>query len=272
MTISTINIRREKNNSCLNCITRKFCVSCELSHLELDEFEELSRHRRTLHKGERLFRQGDKFQSLSIIQSGSVKAYVISDDGEQQISGFHFPGELLGLDGVESGWQTYGAEALETSSICDLSFRQFDQLTEQFDSLRQEFYKNLGKQLAGAKRRMLILGRQHAEQRIASFILDIAARTGRRDDGRVMFTMTRHDIANYLGLAVETVSRILTRFDLIGVVKTQHRSLQIQQLDKLFAIAAGITAQSIEKKTRDTASGELRGGLIRSRTIRSNVV
>ncbi len=237
---------REKQYSCNSCVTKKFCLTRDLEDFELQEFDGLTRHRRTLHKGERLFRQGDPFRSLFIVQSGSVKAYFITDDGEQQVSGFHFPGELLGIDGVEFGWQTYNAEALETSSVCELSFREFDLMTERFSCLRHQFFKTLGQQLAREKRRMLVLGRQHAEQRMANFILDIHERAGNRNGGnRVILTMTRHDIANYLGLAVETVSRILTRFDAAKIANKQRRTLQILQMDKLVAIAHGISSDHV---------------------------
>ena len=96
--VTNINSILEIQHSCRSCLTKKHCVACALDQEELREFEGMTRHRRTLRKGQRLFRQGDKFESISIVQSGSVKAYLIADDGEQQISGFHFPGELMGID------------------------------------------------------------------------------------------------------------------------------------------------------------------------------
>ena len=256
---SSINTALEKRHHCHSCITQKYCLSRDLNSVELNEFESLTRHRRTLRKGERLFRQGDKFQSLFVVQSGSVKAYVISGDGEQQISGFHFPGELLGVDGVEFGWQTYNAEALETSSVCELSFFEFDQLTERFDVLRHQFFKTLGEQLAKEKRRMLVLGRLHADQRLASFILDIVQRYRQRhfNTDSVSFSMTRNDIANYLGLAVETVSRLLSRFDSLEVIRVRHRTLDILQPAKLLAIATGTEISSQSRTKSSTVCGKV---------------
>ena len=153
----------------------------------------------------------------------------------------------MGIDGIDTGWQTYNAEALETSSICELSFKEFDLLTGRFERLRHQFFKILGGQLAREKRRMLVLGRLHAEQRLANFILDISSRSSVHyaNEDCLNLTMTRNDIANYLGLAVETVSRLLTRFDNLGIASIRHRTLKILQPQLMAEIASGKDSQSL---------------------------
>jgi CRP/FNR family transcriptional regulator, anaerobic regulatory protein len=204
----------------------------------MEAFEGLPGQRRVLRRGERLFAQGDNFQSLYIVQSGSAKAYVISEDGNQQITGFHYRGDLLGVDGLELGMQTYSVEALETSSICELSFSEFETLYANLPGLRRQFFKVVAGELAREKQRMLVLGKLYAEQRLAHFILDTAAHLKDRGltNSEFMLTMTRHDIANYLGLAVETISRLLTRFDTANLIRVQHRQIRLLNPARLRAL------------------------------------
>lgn len=224
---------RGSKRLCGSCAAASYCVCCRLGGEELQKFENLPGGRRVLRRGERLFAQGEYFQSLHIVQSGSAKAYVISEDGNQQITGFHYRGDLLGMDGMEMGMQSYTVEALETSSICELSFADFEHLYAGVAGLRQQFFKVIGGELARQKQRMLVLGKLYAEQRLAHFVLDTAEHLKERGltHSEFVLTMTRHDIANYLGLAVETISRLLTRFDSADLIRVQHR--QIRVLDPL---------------------------------------
>jgi len=234
---------RELKSSCNNCLTYKHCLTRELDSRQLEEFDQRARRRRTLHKGELLFRQGDRFRSLFIVQSGAVKAYVISDEGEQQVSGFHFPGDLLGVDGIDRDMQTCNAEALETSSVCEVNFTEFRHLAEQVPSLQRQFFRLISRELGREKTQLLVLGKMHAEQRLAKFILDVYNDLQHRclPNREFVFPMSRHDIANYLGLAVETVSRLLTRFDGAGLISVQHRRIRILANDRLHALVKGNT-------------------------------
>jgi CRP/FNR family transcriptional regulator len=226
--------------SSLNCYTRKHCVACKLGDTHLSQFERLGK-RRVLRKGEQLFRQGDTFQSLFVVQSGSVKSSVVGDDGEEQITGFHFPGDLLSVDGMDSGLQTYSAEALETTSICEFVFRDFERISDSMPDLKSQFFKAMGKELSREKKRMLVLGRMRAEQRLATFILDTSRELRSRGQANdsLTFSMTRQDIANYLGLAVETVSRLLSQFAATDLIRVQRRCLEVLDRSNLENLAQG---------------------------------
>ncbi|MGQ9424502.1 cyclic nucleotide-binding domain-containing protein [Gilvimarinus sp. F26214L] len=214
---------------CSSCSAASYCLCCDLKGAELQLFEDLPGTRRVLRRGERLFAQGEPFHSFFVVQSGSAKAYVISEDGNQQITGFHYRGDLLGVDGLELGMQSYTVEALETSSICELAFADFERMYAGIPSLRRQFLKVVAGELAQEKQRMLVLGKLYAEQRLAHFILDTATHLKSRGltSNEFMLTMTRHDIANYLGLAVETISRLLTRFDSAALIRVQHRQIRL---------------------------------------------
>lgn len=226
---------RGAKRQCRSCQAAIYCLCCRLSPEERDIFANLPGARRLLRRGERLFAQGDDFRSIYILQSGSAKSYVISEDGNQQITGFHYRGDLLGVDGMEGGTQTYTAEALETSSFCELSFAEFEYLHAELKGLRRQFFKVVAGELAREKQRMLVLGKLYAEQRLAHFILDTAAHLQNRGLAHQDFvlTMTRHDIANYLGLAVETISRLLTRFDSGGLIEVRHRQMRVLEPARL---------------------------------------
>lgn len=229
-----ISISR-RQPGCDGCVTKKYCFANHLDSNCLGELQAIiSRHHR-LKKGERLFDQGHKFYSLFLVQSGSVKAYVINEDGDHQITNFYFPGELLDIDGIEDGVQSYGVEALETSSLCEFDFETFVQFAHLHPLLHCQFLRALGRGSAREKQHLLVLGKMQAEQKLANFILDIAEQKKRRgqSDIRLHFSMSRNDIANYLGLAVETVSRVLSRFDETKMIQIKRRAVEILDREKL---------------------------------------
>lgn len=232
---------RGSKRQCGSCQAVSYCLCCRMSPEDREAFENLPGTRRVLRRGERLFAQGDDFRSLYIVQSGSAKAYVISEDGNQQITGFHYRGDLLGVDGMEVGMQSYTVEALETSSICEISFAEFERLHADTAALRQQFFKVVASELAREKQRMLVLGKLYAEQRLAHFVLDTAAHLKDRGlaHSEFVLTMTRHDIANYLGLAVETISRLLTRFDSADLIRVRHRQIKLLDAVRLRALLYG---------------------------------
>lgn len=226
--------RRIPQGNCRHCIARHYCLPQYLNDRNLSRYEALIRHK-TLHRGDRLFQQGEAFRSLYVVHSGSFKAYMISDDGEHQITGFHFQGEILGLDGVGRGEQVYNVDALETASVCELPYHAFEKLMAQVPELHKEFIRAASRELAREKSRMMVLGKMHAERKLAEFFLDLERTLYAKGKplGQFTLSMTRHDIANYLGLAVETVSRLLTRFQLAGIVTIQRRNVRIVDREKL---------------------------------------
>lgn len=237
--IVPMNASPHSRNSCQGCSIQAFCLSRDLKNKELDEFNSIIRRRKPLQRGEHLFREGDVFNSLYIVHSGSVKSYISSPEGEQQITGFHFTGELLGIDGFDTKTHNYSVEALETSSICELSFSNFEALCTSSPAIRQQFLKAVSREIISKYKMALMLGKMCAEQRVACFIINMSMRHKWRGNAENLFrlSMTRYDIANYLGLAVETVSRLLTRFQEQGVLRVSRRDVMIQSMSALKKIA-----------------------------------
>lgn len=232
---------RSSSRQCSRCPSINFCLARSLGPIDLTTFAGMTGSRRLLRRGQRLFVQGENFHSVYIVQSGSAKSYVISEDGNQQITGFHYRGNLLGVDGLATGSQTHTIEALETSSICELLFTEFEAFYVQKGELRRYFFKTVVGEMAKVKQQMLVLGKLAAEQRLAHFLLETAEQLKAcgLEHKEFMLPMPRHDIANYLGLAVETISRLLTRFDSAGLIAVRHRQVEIIKTDKLQAMLNG---------------------------------
>ncbi|HEX5056833.1 MAG TPA: helix-turn-helix domain-containing protein [Gammaproteobacteria bacterium] len=197
--------------------------------------EQLIGRPRILHRGERLFSAGSEGDSLYLINSGSFKAHVDSDAGEEQITGFHFTSDLIGFDALETGRHTHTLEALETAGVYRIPFETLQQIARGDSDLQRLLMKKISRQLGDEHRTIFMLGRMNAEQRLAQFFIrlsQVMQESGRMAD-ELNLSMPRHDIANYLGLALETVSRLLHRFQSSGLLKVAHRNVQLLNLDGL---------------------------------------
>jgi CRP/FNR family transcriptional regulator len=207
-------------------------TTCLLSGLGADtrtQLERLIGRPRILQRGQRLFSAGAAGDNLYLINSGSFKAYVDSDSGEEQITGFHFASDLLGFDSLESGKHTHTVEALETASVCSIPFDALHHLARNDLQLYRLLMKKMTRQLGDERLTIFMLGQMSAEQRLAQFFLKLSAvmqECGCVAD-QLNLSMPRHDIANHLGLALETVSRLLNRFQSTGLLKVTHRDVRL---------------------------------------------
>ena len=225
--------------ACGTCCISEICLPRGLSSVDIAKFSHVIKPQRPLDSAEHLFRAGDSFRSLYIVRSGSFKTYVATADGHEQITGFNLPGELLGLDGFENQTHTCNVVALERAHVCTLAFDRFEEVCCQLPSLRRQLLRLIGKEITSDHMLMLTLNRLSAEQRIAAFLLSLSARLKVLGYSETEFTlsMAHHEIANYLGLAPETVSRILNQFHKGGLVSVHRRKhVCIQNLAQLQAV------------------------------------
>ena len=222
-------------SACHLCHARDLCLASCLSGEELKQFDDIVGHRAPMDRGARLFMAGDDIQSIFVLHSGSVKSYVESADGDHQITGFHFPGDVIGIHGIENNVHSDTVEALETSSVCELRFTNFEEICHAFPALHKQMMRYVFREMSHEQEMLLVLGKLSAERRMAHFLLDISQRFARHglSSSRINLTMTRHDIGNYLGLAVETVSRILSRFQNNGILEVDRRSITIHDHQRL---------------------------------------
>jgi CRP/FNR family transcriptional regulator len=192
-------------------------------------------------RGEVLYRVGQPFDYIYAIRSGSVKTYIFTDDGRVQITGFHLAGELIGLNDIDS--QTYSCEAraLETTSVCEVSIERFQELVEKMPSIQYQMLKIMSGEIRHNQELMLLLGKKSAEERVATYLLSLSRRFEMRNYSPAQFnlSMSRSDIGNYLGLAEETICRVLARFQDEGLIATQRRQINLNNMEKLRNIARG---------------------------------
>jgi CRP/FNR family transcriptional regulator len=206
---------------------------------DMDRLDRIIKRSRPLHRGDHLFREGDKFQCLYIVKTGSVKTYAPSEDGGEQVLGFHLPGELIGLDAIENATHNCSAKVLETSAICEIPFNHLEELSTSMPSLQHQMYRLLSREISQDENMLTLLGKNNAEERLAAFLMSLSGRFKRRGFSPYDFylSMSRHEIGNYLGLAVETVSRLFTRFQEEGLLQVERKHIQLTDLERLAQIS-----------------------------------
>lgn len=214
---------------CDTCSLHPLCLPLGLTDNDLYKLEKIIRRGRPIQKGEHLFRQGEPFNAVFAVRTGTLKTYTLTNEGEEQITGFHLASELIGLSNFEAPIYSSSAKALETTNVCEIPFDRLDELSGELPTLRRQLLRTMGKEIRDDQQMMLLLSKKSAEERIASFLLNLAARFKRRgfSDKTFRLSMSRADMANYLGLAVETVSRVFTRFQKQGLIDITGNAKEI---------------------------------------------
>lgn len=225
------------NPSCFSCRLSSYCFppGIDANHLHL--LDSLVDKQKIYHRHEYIYHENKKFNSIYIIRSGSVKTYHIQPDGNTMITGFCYPGELLGLNAIASQHYMENAVALDTVSVCALDYAEFESLSTQFTGFNQQLIKLMSEKLASYP---LTNQACSAESKLALFLLTISKKMKNYGTSGVDFSlsMSRVDIAKYLGLATETVSRILSKFQLNCWLTYSNKNIQIKDLLKLEELAA----------------------------------
>lgn len=225
--------------ACQNCSLFQLCLPMGVDSEDLNRLDEIIKRKRPVKRGDDLFRVGDDFKAIYAVRSGSIKTYSPSHDGQEQVTGFHLPGELLGLDAISNGHHPCTAKSLETTSVCEIPFDRLEELGHQIPSLQRQLFRIMSREIFEEEGHTLLLGKRNAEERLAAFLLSISSRFKSRGFSTTEFnlSMSRNDIGNYLGLAVETVSRMFTRFQDEGVLSVERKHVEIHDLDRLHELA-----------------------------------
>ena len=227
--------------SCSHCNLREHCVPLGLSLKEIDRLEDLVASRKRIRRGEPLFRAGDRFESIYAIRLGFLKSSVMSSDGREQVTNFHMSGELIGLDGIANEVHSCDVSALEDTEVCVIPYERILAVSAEIDEYNIHFQKILSREIVRQHGLMLLLGSMHAEERLAAFLLNLSQRFESRGYSRSEFVlrMTRAEIGSYLGLKLETVSRVLSRFSHDNLIVVNQKHVQIVNAEGLRAIVSG---------------------------------
>lgn len=223
---------REWREACSACSIQELCIPLGLSAEGLVDLEQVVETRGPLHKGDHLFRQGDIFRSIYAVRSGYLKAYVENEEGERHVLGFYMAGELLGLDSINAGRKQCSAEVLDTAMVCRLPFQELSRICRELPELQSQLLRLMSRELGAAE----ILSTKHSvEGCMAAFLLGWGERLRQRGFSKRHFIlpMSRQDIASYLSLAPETVTRCLTRFIEAGWISVSRREIKIMDEKKL---------------------------------------
>lgn len=226
------------HSSCIKCSLCDFCTphSSKKIHTEcLDEFIE---HGGIVRRGKYLFNEHRPFESIFSVRSGAFKTYSETEDGEVQITGFYLPGDIIGLDSTNTKSYNSSAKALELSSFCEIPFSQLENLALKRPEIQHHFFSLMTLEIQSSQQLNRLLSKTSAEERIATFLLNLSSHFKQRKLSATQFRlpMPRVDIGNYLGLAVETISRVFTRFQNLGVISTDGREIELNDVTALIQI------------------------------------
>jgi len=224
--------------SCYTCNIKGGCLAEQLT-IAHDHSYQIVKNRKVLSKGDYIFRGGDDAKAIYVVSSGSVKSYMLMENGEEQVLNFYMPGDVFGLDAMGGNRHVSSTVALENATVCKLPLSGLQDRV-----LGQGFLNMIAENLLRDHNLMLMLARKDADGRLASFLVDMSKRSEKygyaSDDYSVdviKLSMTRQDIANYLGLAIETVSRALRRFQDSGMLEVTRRKVKIYDYNCLLAVA-----------------------------------
>lgn len=232
-----------RGSHCGQCVLNALCVPEGLSGRDRQDYTSLVFHYRRLQAGQALFRAGEAFNHLYFVKTGSLKSMVLTDDGREQVTGFHFAGDALGLDAIASGAHPSEAVALEETHVCAIAFNQFTRISQRVESLQAYLQRLLARELVRDQGLLLLLGRMQADERVATFLLSLSRRFMARGYSPLEFTlpMAREDIGNYLGITLETVSRCFSRLKAAQVLAVDNRRIRILNPGALQKAACGDT-------------------------------
>jgi len=212
-----------------------------LNDEDMARLDQVIGRRRRVPAGERLYAMDAPFRSLYAIRFGHFKTGQMNAAGGQQITGFQMAGELLGMEAIGSGRHQCDAVALEDSEVCEIPYEALEDLFAHVPNLLRHFHRIMSREITREQSVMLLLGNMRAEQRFAVFLTNLAARYAARgySPTRFQLRMSREDIGNYLGLTIESISRLLARFKKLGVLAVAKRECTLLDAPRLQALAAG---------------------------------
>lgn len=230
---------------CKGCALDSLCHPNSLDEKTLDNLDSVFNRGVMFSKGEYIYHQGEAFDAVYVVRSGSLKTYAVTSSGEEQITNFYFATELTGLNGLNTKAYPVSAVAMETTTVCKIPFSSVEELSLKLPELRENIYATIGKELDNFQEMILTLSKKNAEERVATFLMNLSCRYKKRGFSASSFrlTMSRSEIGNYLGLAVETVSRVFSKFQKQSLIKAEGREIEILEPSQLAEMSGGIAPE-----------------------------
>ena len=226
--------------SCGSCALHELCLPAGIDGDDLKQLDTVIKDRRILERGHTLYGDGDSFDALYVVRSGSLKTYVLNESGDMQVLGFHLPGEIVGIDALATDRHVSQAVALERSNICELPYTHLQKVASEVPALQRQLMRVISREIVSEHSHLVMMGTQPAQERLAIFLTSLSDRYSRlhRDGEALTLSMSRNDIANYLGLVVETVSRLFTRMEEMGVLAVNRKAVHVLRPDLLAGLCS----------------------------------
>lgn len=226
---------------CRTCALSSACAMVGYGLSELSPLHSLMEHLGPYRAGAAVFRQGEAFEAVYAVRSGVVKTRQLDKNGNERVLGFYLPGEVIGLDAIYPAQFPCDAIALEDAQFCRFSFPAVSLLATRQPAVQKHLFRLIGQRLG---MRRLLSGDYGADERMAAFLVDLGDRYAVRGFSATQFRlgMSRGDIASYLCLAAETVSRTLGRFRSQGLIMLRGRALVLQQPEALRRLGQNLLA------------------------------
>jgi len=243
------------DHSCSNCAMSEICLPLGLDKTDIGRLEGIVTTSTVKHTGDKIVRQGDAFQKVYAVKSGMTKSYRFDDAGTEYIHSFHLPGELFGLDAIYARRYGFTVEALDTVVLCEMNFEELQVLCSQVSSLQRQVFNLLSRDLYNSHVNPIEHFDQTAEQKLSGFLHNLMSRLHARGltSMELHLPMSRRDIANHLGLAPETISRLLKRFQQQNVIDIKNRlviivdQIKLESMVHCHALEAAITPNEITR-------------------------
>lgn len=228
---------------CSLCSLRELCLPIGFGPAELQRLDALTGSKRLVKRGEYLYRTGEKFATIYAIRGGFFKTAVLHEDGREHVTGFHMMGDIMGLDAISTDTHACDAVALECSEICEIPFDRLSELSMTMPVLQHNLHRIMSREIAFDHEVMLMLGKMRAEERLAAFLLNLSRRFSARGYSAASFQlrMTREEIGSYLGLKLETVSRLFSRFQDEGLIEVQKKLIELKDEKGLRRLLGNLT-------------------------------
>ena len=211
---------------CGTCAFAPVCLPAGYDKAALAELHCIIEHVGPFPPDTHVFLARGAFNAVYAVRAGTVKTYVLDESGREQVLGFHFPGELIGLNAIYPAQYPCSAVTLDSATLCRFSFPAMAALATKVPGIQETLFRLLSQDIG---RSSLLAGDYSADERLAAFLVTLADRFAARGYSATRFnlSMSRGDIANYLRLAPETVSRILRRFQDDGLIAIDRRAVEL---------------------------------------------
>lgn len=229
------------SRSCEECVLHPLCKPAALAIEDIERLSGSVLARRPLERDAVLFRAGEPMRSLYISQNGAFKTIAVNENGDEQVIGFYFPGELIGLEGLGAGKFRVDAVALELAHVCEVPLPALERVAAQRPDFQRQMLRAMGEGMSRHQDHLEMLGRKQAQERLAMFLYGLSERQQRlgRDPQQLHLPMSRSDIGSYLSLVIETVSRGLSKLQDDGVISVKGRHLRVVLPQRLEELAHG---------------------------------